>query len=146
MKKWNSATVGVINIATAFPAIKATSSHIICHVEIHRSSSGYVAIFITVTATVLYLAIHRFTTLPTLSGNIIHTDPTSGWFWKVRSCLLVCFAMITFHCIVLAAIMFPGHPYVHRECYRTLWLIIIIINITTKKWHIVSTFSACYSR
>ena len=64
-----------------------------------------------------YLAIRRFTTLSTLSGHIIHLDhlrntSAAGWFWKVRSCLLECFEMITFHCIVLAAILFPGHPYI----------------------------------
>ena len=31
---------------------------------------------------------------------------------KVRSCLLVCFGIITLHCIVWAAILFPAHPYI----------------------------------
>ena len=62
-----------------------------------------------------YLMICQLTTVLTLSDNNIHTDHlkvTSGWFWKVRACLLVCFGMITLHCIVLVAILFPEHPYI----------------------------------
>ena len=40
------------------------------------------------------------------------SETTSGWFLKVRSCLLVCSGIITLHCIVWAAILFPAHPYI----------------------------------
>ena len=46
------------------------------------------------------------------------SETTSGWFLKVKSCLLVCFAMITLHCIVWVAILFPGHH--HIESATTL--------------------------
>ena len=60
-----------------------------------------------------YLAICQFTTSSILSGNNIYTDylksskTTYGWFWKIRSAFIV---MITLHCIVWVAILFPGHP------------------------------------
>ena len=58
-----------------------------------------------------YLARHRS---PRKSS-----ETTSGWFLKVRSCFLVCSGIITLHCIVWAAILFPGHPYI--ESATTLY-------------------------
>ena len=38
------------------------------------------------------------------------SETTSGWFLEVRSCLLLVCSGI--HCIVWAAILFLGHPYI----------------------------------
>ena len=39
-------------------------------------------------------------------------EATSGWFLKVRFCLLVCSGIITLHCIVWMTILFLAHPYI----------------------------------
>ena len=63
--------------------------------------------------------------IPYCEAGIIYIDhrksseTTSGWFFMVRSCLLVCFAMITLHCIALVAILFlHTQPILDHEIYN----------------------------
>ena len=82
------------------------------------------------------------------------SETTSGWFLKVRSCLLVCSGLITLHCIVWAAILFPPHPYIESAIalsdtvqWFTLLLHGYIIGYTQGKdcYDIYQTGPKCHS-
>ena len=70
-----------------------------------------------------YLPVYHF--IGIIWQQYIHRSPrkssetNSGWFLKVRSCLLVCPGIITLYCIVWVAILFPVHPYIESAQRRS---------------------------